>query len=541
MENQITKNKGGLFGSALIGLLASLAGTACGLCGVLVIASNELYCQDTPWNNAYWDRWLMRRINLAARREFVNNGTMIACGLGLVFILLLVVLCVRAGRYRTNADGTMTMIWLDKVWSELQIALMAAFAGGAIACGAPIAAMFPCYPYLSFYEPIEENRALFSLDNEYIAILCAAGMFLGIFCAVWLCVSLVKKLKARMFWEHSIFGGIVLWISRRYKDSSDITVKTTLLLCAAALFCGTWIGIPVVIGIILWKVPQLTKRFAEIRQGVDEVRSGNLEYKIPVYTDRKGYKGDLDRLALGINDISSASNVAVQNEIKNQRTKAELISNVSHDLKTPMTSIISYVDLLKKEGLDSENAPKYLNILDEKTSRLKSLTEDLFEAAKASSGDIPCEITNIDLGALVNQALGEMSEKLSAKGLDVQIKNTAQSSMVMADGQLLWRVIENLLSNISKYALENSRVYVNISDAASDVLLEVKNISRDALNISADELMERFKRGDESRATDGSGLGLAIAKDLTHIMNGVFDITVDGDLFKARVMLPKAQ
>lgn len=540
MENQVTKNGGGLFGSALLGILTTLVGVACGLCGAVVVSVSNMYCLDSPSSWNYRSKWLMHRINTVGRSNFINRGTLIACGLGVVFILLLIALCVRAGRYRSNADGTIGLIWVDKIWSELQIILLVSVCAGAVACGLPIVEMVPCYPYLNFYEPFETERALYGLDNEYIAILCAAGMFLAIFCAIWLFVSLIKKLKAHMFWEHSVFGGIILWISRRYKGSSDITVKTTLALCAAALFCGTWIGIPVVIGIILWKVPQMTKRFAEIREGVDEVRSGNLEYKIPVYTDRKGVKGDLDRLALGINDISSASNLAVQNEIRNQRTKSELISNVSHDLKTPMTSIISYVDLLKKEGLDSENAPKYLNILDEKTSRLKSLTEDLFEAAKASSGDIPCEITDIDLGALVNQALGEMSEKLSARGLDVQVKNTAQNSMVKADGQLLWRVIENLLSNVSKYALENSRVYVNVSDAANDVLLEVKNMSRDALNISADELLERFKRGDEARATEGSGLGLAIAKDLTHIMNGIFEITVDGDLFKASVLLPKA-
>lgn len=540
MENQVTKNSGGLFGSALLGILTSLVGTACGLCGAVVYSVSGMYCMENPTYYNYHDKWLMHRINTVGLSNFINRGTLAACGLAAVFFLLLIALCIRSGRYRTNSDGTMGLIWLDKVWSELQIVFLIAFAGAACSCAVPVVRLVPCYSYMDFYEPFNPQRALFGLDNEYVAILCAAGMFLSIFCAVWLFVSLIKKLKARMFWEHSIIGGMILWISRRYKESSDITVKTTLVLCGAALLCGTWVGIPIVIGLILWKVPQLTKRFAEIREGVDQVRCGNLEYKIPVYTDRKGVKGDLDRLALGINDISSASNVAVQNEIKNQRTKAELISNVSHDLKTPMTSIVSYVDLLKKEGLDSENASKYLDILEEKTGRLKSLTENLFEAAKASSGDIPCEISDIDLGALVNQALGEMGEKLSSRGLDVQIKNTAESSMVKADGQLLWRVIENILSNVSKYALDNSRVYVNISDAAGDVLLEVKNMSRDALNISAEELMERFKRGDESRATEGSGLGLAIAKDLTRIMNGIFEITVDGDLFKASVLLHKA-
>ncbi|MBR5740771.1 MAG: sensor histidine kinase, partial [Firmicutes bacterium] len=179
--------------------------------------------------------------------------------------------------------------------------------------------------------------------------------------------------------------------------------------------------------------------------------------------------------------------------------------------------------------------------------RLKGLTENLFEAAKASSGNIPCEITDVNILTIVEQALAEMDDRLAERDLNVIVKNDLESPMVRADGQLLWRVIENLLSNVSKYALEGSRVYINLSETAEKpasgkgrVLLEMKNMSHDALNIPADELMERFKRGDESRNTEGSGLGLAIAKDLAHLMGGVFEITIDGDLFKASVMLDKA-
>ena len=249
--------------------------------------------------------------------------------------------------------------------------------------------------------------------------------------------------------------------------------------------------------------------------------------------------------------------------------------------------MVSYIDLIKKEGLDSPNAPEYLQILDEKTQRLRVLTENLFEAAKASSGAIPVNMETIDLGSLVSQSLGEMSSKLENHGLEVIVSNGCENEngvgpSVRADGQLLWRVIENLLGNISKYALENSRVYVDIrrpgvsrssgayetaemsadygmsgtaagvsstqkrdtngedQKAKSFILMEIKNISRDKLNISADELTERFKRGDESRNTEGSGLGLAIAKDLTTLMNGIFEISIDGDLFKASVMLEEA-
>ena len=318
------------------------------------------------------------------------------------------------------------------------------------------------------------------------------------------------------------------------------------MLILGALLSATWFGLPVVVVLILIFVPRIVKKFTDIKTGVARVKGGDLAYKIPVEDDAQGVRGELDRLAADINDISEAAGLAVENELKNQRLKTELISNVSHDLKTPLTSMVSYVDLLKTEGLDSPNAPSYLEIIDEKTQRLRVLTEDLFEAAKASSGAIPVNMESIDLAALVSQSLGEMGEKLSAKGLDVIVKNEIEDSSahgvgVMADGQLLWRVIENLLSNVSKYALEGSRVYVNISSPEdSKVLLEIKNISASELNISAEELMERFTRGDESRNTEGSGLGLAIAKDLTRLMKGQFKLTVDGDLFKAGVLLERA-
>jgi len=288
-------------------------------------------------------------------------------------------------------------------------------------------------------------------------------------------------------------------------------------------------------------MPKFVREFEEIKSGIDEVRSGNLSYKIPELDVR-----EFNEVATGINEISLSSNMAVQNEMKNQRMKAELISNVSHDLKTPLTSMVTYIDLLKTEGLTSENAPQYLDVLDQKTSRLRQLTEDLFEAAKASSGAIPVRKEKIDLLSLINQGLGEMEQDIAEVGLDIIIKAELEKYYVWADGQLLWRVVENLLGNVIKYTQENTRVYINITEAGESinsgmVVLEIKNISRQALNIEADELMERFKRGDESRTTEGSGLGLAIAKDLVKLQGGLLDIKIDGDLFKAVVMLAKVE
>lgn len=280
------------------------------------------------------------------------------------------------------------------------------------------------------------------------------------------------------------------------------------------------------------------EQIREYQKRDTEVNEGNLNYKIPTEGE-----DELDQLAAGINRISEAASNAVDNEIKNQRMKTDLISNVSHDLKTPLTSMVTYIDLLKNEGLDSENAPKYVDILEQKTNQLQKLTEDLFEAAKASSGAIPVRMGKVDLLSLVNQGLGEMDQRMEDSGLEVIMGSPKERYLVNADGQLLWRVLENLLGNVIKYSQENTRVYINIKEIESApgltnmVLLEIKNISKHSLNINPSELMERFKRGDSSRTTEGSGLGLAIAKDLMKLMSGWLELDIDGDLFKARIML----
>jgi signal transduction histidine kinase len=233
----------------------------------------------------------------------------------------------------------------------------------------------------------------------------------------------------------------------------------------------------------------------------------------------------------------------MRNELKNQRLKTDLISNVSHDLKTPLTSILTYTDLLKKEGTDGENAEEYLRVIDEKSQRLKKLTEDLFDAAKASSGVVPVRKGKVDLLALLNQELVELGDGLVDIDLDVIIGAEHEHYYVNADSQLVWRVVDNLLNNVRKYALPGSRVYIDLKEAGGPGLepawttMEIKNISAAKLNIPADELMERFQRGDEARATEGSGLGLAIAKDLVRLQGGHFEISIDGDLFKATVTM----
>ncbi|MEG2650876.1 MAG: histidine kinase dimerization/phospho-acceptor domain-containing protein, partial [Eubacterium sp.] len=231
---------------------------------------------------------------------------------------------------------------------------------------------------------------------------------------------------------------------------------------------------------------------------------------------------------------------AVEKELKSERLKTELITNVSHDIRTPLTSIIAYVDILKSPNISEEDRQKYICILDEKANRLKNLTDDLFEAAKASTGNIDIQLDVVNPEALVDQALGEFEEKLKAAELQIIMTRPEEKILVQADGRQFWRVIENLLTNVVKYALKGSRVYIDIRRENHEGILEVKNISAQALGIPAEELMERFKRGDGARHTEGSGLGLAITRDLTELQGGHFEIAIDGDLFKALVWMPVA-
>lgn len=349
--------------------------------------------------------------------------------------------------------------------------------------------------------------------------------------------SITRKVKNGVFLKN-----IALCVFVRYMLDS-VAGSVPLLALALGIPIGlvilgfSWLTTVLAIAGIVYFVPKWVKKYRLIREGLNEVRNGNFDKKIVL---EGNHIGEFERVAEDINSISEAQALAIQREIKNQRLKTELISNVSHDLRTPLTSMVSYVDLLREEGLDSENADEYLDIIQKKTERLQKLTEDLFEAAKASSGDLPTDIQSVQVQSIVEQALVETSEGIEDREVDVICNYKIENPKVMADGKLLWRVMENLLGNISKYALERSRAYINVDEADEMIRIEIKNISKEPLNISADELVERFKRGDESRNTEGSGLGLAIARDLTTLMGGEFGVTIDGDLFKITLYLKKA-
>jgi signal transduction histidine kinase len=352
-----------------------------------------------------------------------------------------------------------------------------------------------------------------------------------------LILSLVRHIKNRTFFKHTLIYQFIYCLVRFVRnvyDSGNVGVKTVLIVIGYPLLIAlTFFMFPITIGIAAWFALKKVKSFKSIKDGVARIKNGDIQHTINV-----GEKGEFAGLAADINSITDGLKTAVDNELKSERLKSELITNVSHDIRTPLTSIITYVDLLKKER-DPSKMEEYIEVLDQKSKRLKTLTDDLFEATKASSGNIPVHLERIDISSLITQGLGEVSEKIEEQNLEFKFNQPMEKVYVAADGKLLWRSIENVLSNIFKYALKGSRVYIDIEDLGNEAILTFKNISAYELNISADELMERFKRGDESRSSQGSGLGLSIAKSLIDAQKGKFMIQIDGDLFKSMIIMPK--
>lgn len=363
-------------------------------------------------------------------------------------------------------------------------------------------------------------------------------------CAIW-GVTTIKRIKAKRFWKSFLTYKVIRWCYQKIKKyTAEMKQKTPtskkifwyywgFVGISIVLACLVRSGIAMIALLLFWlwtfyKIKQYIRHQDEIKEALEKIYQGNNE----VYIDDNELEGVLKEMAIYINDIAGGFSNAIEESLKSERLKTELITNVSHDIKTPLTSIINYVDLLKKEELQNEKVKEYIEILDRKSQRLKKLTEDLVEASKVSSGNVKLNIEEINLKELINQSLGEFKDRFEEKKLKVESNMPEEEIRIKADNRYLYRVIENLFSNITKYALDNSRVYIDMQKERSKIKISIKNISKDKLNISSDELMQRFVRGDKSRYTEGSGLGLSIAKSLTELQGGKFDIHIDGDLFK---------
>lgn len=386
-----------------------------------------------------------------------------------------------------------------------------------------------------------------------VIVIC---LICGTYTMAWFLIgylSLVRRIKAGTLWKNSLIRKVLKWIgkcsgkladfARAFSRNTAEKIKV-LLVGGAFLFlqfliigCGfTGAGVFLIILLIVDAAAVIfIIRKADgldlIMDGLKKISDGELQYKIKTDT----LTGKQKVMAEYINNIGGGLDAAVENSLKKERMQTELITNVSHDLKTPLTSIINYVDLMKRENPTDPKIQEYLRILDEKSQRLKVLTEDVVEASKASTGNIKLEMNDIDFVEMVQQVIGEFEEKFQEKNLTMMVHFTDEPSIIYADGQRMWRVLENVFGNVVKYAMEGTRVYAEISNRNKKVTFSLKNISAQPLNISADELTERFIRGDVARNTEGSGLGLSIAKSLTELQGGEFKLYLDGDLFKVMI------
>ena len=374
-----------------------------------------------------------------------------------------------------------------------------------------------------------------------VLLLCAGLLFL-----LW-CMSFAVRVKKKSLWQNCLIARLWHWCGRVLRTGGHLLgrgLRALPMLGRWVLFLGAFLLAEFLIlvfsngeGVLLWflhlfvlcpAVLFLIWSMRKLRLGAREIAGGNLSYTV----DTKYLFGELKDHAEDLNHIRDGMNAAVAERMKSEHFKSELITNVSHDIKTPLTSLINYVDLLEKEELDNERAKEYVAVLSRQSGKLKKLIDDLIEASKASTGVLAVHPERCELGVLLDQCAGEYAERFGKAGLELVLLKPQEPVTILADGRHIWRSFDNLLGNIVKYAQPNTRVYLNLSREGDKALIIFRNISREQLNLSGEELMERFVRGDSSRNTEGSGLGLAIAQSLTQLQGGEMDITVDGDLFK---------
>ena len=484
--------------------------------------------------------WRMWNMDRAAFDQYLTGFL----SLGALTLLALVWVLWTAG-HRAGEEG-IALTWQERIFFDL-------YAAAVIAAEVCLAACFIWTAERLYWGSVDVYSIMDrDLNTFYKLGEMGAGAFFaaGMGCAALLLRTLAVRLKAGCLGKTTLLCRVAAWMVKTIHDFVrflPFTWKIVLGFGAYAVltFCLLVFGYYDGWCMMLYLCLQLALLlflswwaygYCRLRQGTKTIAKGDLEYQID--TRRMPY--DLRLQAEDLNNISVGLAGAVDEKMKSERFKAELITNVSHDLKTPLTSIINYVNLLKSTDQTDPKAAEYIEVLDRKSQRLKKLTEDLVEASKASTGVLSVVREKISMGQLIDQASAEWEEKLTGRKLTLMTTLPEGEAWVYADGRHLWRVIDNLLSNCAKYAMEGTRVYLDLERGKGQVALSVKNISREPLNVPAERLMERFVRGEESRSTEGSGLGLSIARSLTELQGGSFDLAVDGDLFKAIVTLPQA-
>ena len=459
--------------------------------------------------------------------------------------LVIIILEMIGAGYRSEYDG-IYLSWFDRIPLDLLTVVVGMAVTGL---GLLTGLHFSMYNGLNL-----QDMANLITPISLIELICLIVYFYFISIAVrikshtFLSNNIISKLFKGVF---GTFHGMMNVLHRIYRTFWEAPAKWKAVVLAA-YGCGIIVQIFTIgntgfFGLVLlvitvmggYVVLQCGRDFNILSEAVTKLSSGQLEYRIDE-SQLLDMKGPFYQMGKSFDEIGTAMETAVNEKMKSERMRTELITNVSHDLKTPLTSIINYVDLLKKEHTE-EQEKEYLDVLDRQSQRLKRLTEDVVEASKASTGNIQVDLQPIGVREILDQAIAEYEEKLDAAELRIIRSMSDEQLHALADGRLLWRVVRNLLSNICKYALPKTRVYIDVMHKAGNVEIIFKNTSADELNISVEELKERFVRGDSSRHVEGSGLGLSIVESLMKVMHGTCELMVDGDLFKVRLTLPAVQ
>ncbi|MGN0985631.1 MAG: sensor histidine kinase [Candidatus Enterenecus sp.] len=474
------------------------------------------------------DQYQQACAHLSAWREHRVGLLVMTAVLAAAGLCLTVFLCAGAGHKR-DREG-IYLNWFHRIPGDLML------------CAMVTAVLILCALLVELAGSI--SYAIGNAPLAWLVALTGAAVWAIAVVVMAFLITFAARCKAHTLLRNTLIWRFCAWCRRLVRSVTGAIplIWKAVAVCAAyllfsvvfvELFGFLWVIATIVLlaYLCLWAY-----QWKKIRQGTREIIGGNTDYQI----DTSRMLPDLKDHADELNNLGQSIAAAVDERMRSEHFKAELITNVSHDLKTPLTSIINYVDLLKKEDIDNPRAKEYIEVLDRKSQRLKKLTEDLVEASKASTGVLTVNLDRLDLVQLADQALAEYEDRLAQKGLAVVRTLPEEPVWVEADGRHLWRVLDNLLSNCAKYALEGTRVYVEVQGYSDCAKLSVKNISREELNIPPEQLVERFVRGDESRTQEGSGLGLSIAQSLTELQHGQFQVSIDGDLFKATVTLPLA-